>query len=464
MADKAYIIIDMKSFYASCECVARGLPAMTTDLVVADPERGRGTICLAVSPSLKAKGVRNRCRVHEIPACFKYIVAPPRMQMYIDYAAEIYGIFLDYFCKDDIFVYSIDESFIDVTPYLVLYKKPPREIAIFMLKEIDKRLGLPASCGIGTNLYLAKIALDITAKHTPNRIGELTEQTFKETLWHHRPLTDFWRIGPGTQRTLHNMGIFDMAGVAACPFPKLRKKFGIDACILYDHAYGREPTTIAEIKAYKPKTKSVSNGQVLLRDYSFKEALTILREMADELALELVAREVITESVTMYIGYSMRPGVVIPASGGTIRFPEPTSSSSAITKALVALYHEVVYRDHAIRRVMLSANHVLPSAERQLSLFAPVIDDEREHRRQETILKIKKRFGKNSILKGMDLLAEGTTIQRNQQIGGHKSNGNYNYIQASKDIPTIRCPAGAERGSGTKGVGARTLGGDGRRL
>ncbi len=437
MSDKAYIIIDMKSFYASCECVARGLPAMTTDLVVADPERGKGTICLAVSQSLKAKGVRNRCRVHEIPACFKYIVAPPRMQMYINYAAEIYGIFLDYFCRDDIFVYSIDESFIDVTPYLKLYRKTPRSIAAFMLKEIDNRLGLPATCGIGTNLYLAKIALDLTAKHAPNGIGELTEETFKETLWHHRPLTDFWRIGPGTQRTLNNMGIFDMAGIAACPFPRLRKKFGIDACILYDHAYGREPTTIAKIKAYKPKTKSVSNGQVLLRDYSYTEALTILKEMADQLALELVEREVITESVTMYIGYSMRPSIVIPASGGTVRFPEPTSSSLAITKALVTLYHETVYRDFAIRRVMLSANHVLPSAKRQLSLFAPVIDDEREHRRQEVILKIKKRFGKNSILKGINLLAEGTTIQRNQQIGGHKSNGSYNYIQSGKDIPTV---------------------------
>ena len=437
MDDKAYIIIDMKSFYASCECVARGLPAMTTDLVVADPERGKGTICLAVSPSLKAKGVKNRCRVHEIPACFKYIVAPPRMQMYIDYAAEIYGIFLDYFCKDDIFVYSIDESFIDVTPYLTLYKKTPRDIATFMLKEICKRLGLPATCGIGTNLYLAKIALDIMAKHAPDRIGELTEKTFKETLWHHRPLTDFWRIGPGTQRNLHNMGIFDMAGVAACPFPKLRKKFGIDACILYDHAYGREPTTIAEIKAYKPKTKSVSNGQVLLRDYSCAEALTILKEMADQLALELVEREVITESVTMYIGYSMRPGIVIPASGGTARFPEPTSSSTTIARALVKLYHQIVYPDFAIRRVMLSANHVLPAEERQLSLFASTTNDERELRRQETILKIKKRFGKNSILKGMNLLPEGTTIQRNQQIGGHKSNGSYNYIQASKDIPTV---------------------------
>ena len=244
-----------------------------------------------------------------------------------------------YFCRDDIFVYSVDESFIDVTPYLTLYKKTPRDIATFMLKEICKRLGLPATCGIGTNLYLAKIALDIMAKHAPDRIGELTEKTFKETLWHHRPLTDFWRIGPGTQRTLHNMGIFDMARVAACPFPKLRKKFGIDACILYDHAYGREPTTIAEIKAYKPKTKSVSNGQVLLRDYSYAEALTILKEMADQLALELVEREVITESVTMYIGYSMRPGIVIPASGGTARFPEPTSSSTNIARALVKLYH-----------------------------------------------------------------------------------------------------------------------------
>ena len=281
MTERSYLIIDLKSFYASCECVMRGLDPMTTDLVVADEERGRGTICLAVSPSLKAKGVRNRCRLFEIPSHLHYITATPRMQLYLNYAAEIYSLYLDYFSKEDIFVYSVDEAFIDLTGYRMIYKRTPRETAKFLLREIERRLGLPATCGIGTNLYLAKIALDIQAKHAPDRIGALDEQTFRQTLWHHQPLTDFWRIGPGIARRLQRLGLRDMGAIAHAPFRKLRQAFGIDACILYDHAWGREPTTLAEIRAYRPATHSVATSQILPRDYTFQEGRIALIEMAD---------------------------------------------------------------------------------------------------------------------------------------------------------------------------------------
>lgn len=276
MENRSYLIIDLKSFYASCECVMRGLDPMATDLVVADAARGRGTICLAVSPSLKAKGVRNRCRVFEIPARFRYIMATPRMQLYLNYAAEIYSIYLDYFCKNDIFVYSVDEAFIDITGYTAMYHKTPREMARFLLGEIERRLGLPATCGIGTNLYLAKIALDITAKHAPDRIGALDESSFRATLWDHTPLTDFWRIGHGIERRLLRMGLRTMGDIAHAPYKAIRKAFGIDGYLLYDHAWGREPTTIAEIHAYRPETQSVSEGQVLLRDYNYTEARIVL--------------------------------------------------------------------------------------------------------------------------------------------------------------------------------------------
>ena len=280
MENRRYLIIDLKSFYASCECVMRGLDPMTTDLVVADAERGRGTICLAVSPSLKAKGVRNRCRVFEIPTRFHYIMATPRMQLYLNYAAEIYSIYLDYFCKDDIFVYSVDEAFIDIIGYTTIYHLSPKEMAKFLLGEIERRLGLPATCGIGTNLYLAKIALDITAKHAPDRIGMLDESAFRATLWNHTPLTDFWRIGHGIERRLLRMGLRTMGDIAHAPYKAIRKAVGIDGYLLYDHAWGREPTTIAEIHAYRPETQSVSEGQVLHQRFG-KNALLRATDLLD---------------------------------------------------------------------------------------------------------------------------------------------------------------------------------------
>ena len=279
MKEKVYLCIDLKSFYASVECVERGLDPMTTNLVVADPSRSEGTICLAVSPSMKALGVKNRCRVFEIPKSIDYIMAPPRLQKYIDYSAEIYGVYLNYISKDDIYVYSIDECFLDVTDYLKLYNKTPREMAVFLMGEITSQVGVRATCGIGTNLYLAKVALDITAKHSPDFIGELNEISYRETLWDHKPITDFWRVGRGTAKRLAKYGIYTMGDITEADEDLMYKVFGIDAELLIDHAWGLEPTTIKDIKAYKPKSNSLSRGQVLMRDYSFEEGRLIVKEM-----------------------------------------------------------------------------------------------------------------------------------------------------------------------------------------
>jgi len=451
-AGRHYIIIDLKSFYASCECVMRGLDPMTTALVVADPERGRGTICLAVSPSLKAKGVRNRCRVYEIPARFSYIMAEPRMQLYINYAAEIYGIYLRYFSPDDIFVYSVDEAFIDVTGYLRLYRKTPREIAVFLLHQIEEELGLPATCGIGTNLYLAKIALDITAKHAPDRIGELTEKTFCKTMWRHRPITDFWRIKRGVQRRLHRLGIGDMYGVAHTPLPILQKAFGIDAVILQDHAWGREPTTIAEIKAYKPVSRSISVGQVLLRDYDYDGALLVVREMADQLAQELLWRHEITDTLNFYIGYSRHDGIAPAPAGGTVRLSEWTHSRTLVTDALVQAYRATVMHGLPIRHIFLHAERVRPDQVQEISLFGASFSRERETRRQQAILDLQDRFGRESIFYARDLLDGATTLQRYHQIGGHKRGKDSDtQIQPRKDISAVRRAGGATGGTPGKG-------------
>ncbi|MBR6955429.1 MAG: DNA repair protein, partial [Firmicutes bacterium] len=304
MSEKAYLCIDLKSFYASVECVERGLDPMTTRLVVADPTRTDKTICLAVSPALKALGVKNRCRVFEIPKTIDYIMAPPRLQKYIDYSAEIYGIYLKYISKDDIYVYSIDECFMDITKYLKLYNKTPREMAMFLMDEITREVGVRATAGIGTNLYLAKIALDITAKHSPDFIGELDEMSYRTKLWDHKPITDFWRIGPGTARRLAKYGIYTMGDITLADEDLLYKVFGIDAELLIDHAWGYEPTEIKHIKAHKPKTNSLSRGQVLMRDYKFDEGRLIVKEMMELLALELVQKQLVTQSVTLDVGYS----------------------------------------------------------------------------------------------------------------------------------------------------------------
>ena len=276
-----YLCIDLKTFYASVECVERGLDPFNTNLVVADPDRGKGTICLAVSPKMKMLGVKNRCRVFEIPPNIKYIMATPRMKKYIEYSANIYGIYLKYFSKDDIHVYSIDEAFIDVTNYLRLYKVDAIDLAKMVIKDIFKTYGITATAGIGTNMYLAKIALDITAKHSSTNIGFLDEEKYKKELWHHRPLSDFWQIGKGIERRLNKMRIFDMYDIAHTDQKRLYKEFGVNAEYLIDHSFGRETCTIADIKKYKPKTNSITNSQVLFEDYSFDKARLVLKEMVE---------------------------------------------------------------------------------------------------------------------------------------------------------------------------------------
>ncbi|NMA55693.1 MAG: DNA repair protein [Firmicutes bacterium] len=425
--NRIYLCIDLKSFYASVECVERGLDPMTTNLVVADPERTDKTICLAVTPAMKALGVKNRCRVFEIPRKIDYIMAPPRMQKYIDYAAEIYGIYLKYISKDDIHVYSIDEVFMDVTCYLNTYNCTGKQLALKLMTKVQEALGIRSACGIGTNLYLAKIALDITAKHSPNFIGYLDEETYQQTLWNHTPLTDFWRIGRGIAKRLARYGIITMGQIARTDEDWLYRKFGIDAELLIDHAWGREPVTMADIKAYKPKTKSISSGQVLKRDYSFAEGQLIVREMIDLLCLDLVDRNLVTGSITIQIGYSNK--LRAEPARGTASLITETNADSLIIPAVIDTYKRIVDPSKPIRRVNITCNNVRPSQQipKQLCLFdhdsLNLNSDQmkRYYKKQKAISDIKKRFGKNAILKGMNLEQAATTRDRNQQIGGHKS-------------------------------------------
>ena len=422
MKQHTYLCIDLKSFYASVECVERGLDPMTARLVVADPERSTGTICLAVSPELKRLGVRNRCRVYEIPKNIDYIMAVPRMQLYIDYAAEIYGIYLEHIAPEDMHVYSIDEVFLDVTRYLPLYGFTPRQMAAFLMDEVRSRLGIRATCGIGTNLYLAKIALDIHAKHAPDFIAELDERTYCETLWTHRPLTDFWRVGPGTERRLERLGLYTMRDIAHANEDALYKAFGIDAELLIDHAWGRETATMEDIHNYHTRSTSLSSGQVLMRDYAFDEGKVILREMMEQLALDMMAQGVATRSVTLWIGYSGR--TEHKGASGTAALETETNSARALVRAVLEVYDRVVSPQLPIRRVNISCNQLV--SETELFQYSLLDGDTREslardRRLQETVLGLKHKFGKNAVLKGVDLTDCATAIERNGQIGGHKS-------------------------------------------
>lgn len=417
--EKMYLCLDLKSFYASVECVERGLDPMKANLVVADPERSDKTICLAVSPAMKSLGVKNRCRVFEIPKNIEYIMAEPRMQLYIDYAAEIYGVYLDYVSKDDIFVYSIDEVFIDITPYLSFYKMTPLEIAKMLISAVFEKTGIIAACGIGTNLYLAKVALDITAKNSPDFIGYLDEEIYKKTLWQHTPLTDFWRIGAGTQNRLLKYGITNMKEIANADSELLYRIFGIDAELLIDHANGIEPVTIADILGYKPKANSLTSGQVLMRDYTFSEGELIAREMAEILCLDMTKKGLVSKSITMRIGYTN--SAKIPSDSGTISLETETNLNKIIIPAVCALYKKITNRDYFVRRINISLNNVKEANCEQIGLFFDNDSLEKNEKIQKTMLKIKEKFGKNSVLKGMNLEKGATTMERNRQIGGHKS-------------------------------------------
>ncbi len=419
VVQRTYIVIDLKSFYASVECVERGLDSMTARLVVADPERTEKTICLSISPAMKALGIHNRCRVFEIPKSVDYIMAQPRMQLYIDYAAGIYGIYLKYISKEDIHVYSIDECFMDVTNYLPLYQMTARELGQTIMADILREYGIRATCGVGTNLYLAKVALDITAKHSPDFIGELDEETFQRTLWDHKPLTDFWRIGRGIAAKLEKYGIHTVGDIAGTDEDFLYKLFGVDAELLIDHAWGRETATIAAIRSYKARTNCLTSGQVLGCDYSFDDAKLIVKEMMDLLCLEMVEKNLVSDSVTLQVGYSRQ--LAVESSRGTASLDAETNADIILVPAVSALFERIANPELAIHRINISVNHVIEEEYRQYSMFTDVRELERNRKLQTAMLDIKKKFGKNAILKGINLQEASTMQERNQQIGGHKS-------------------------------------------
>ena len=416
MDSRYYLCIDLKSFFASVECVERGLDPMTSNLVVADPSRGRGAICLAVSPALKSLGVRNRCRLFEIPQHIQYEIALPRMKRYMEYSARIYSIYLKYISAEDIHVYSIDECFLDITQYCRLYGKTPKEMAVMLIDVVFAETGICATAGIGTNLFLAKVALDITAKHTPDHMGYLDEAEFKRTIWYHQPITDIWNVGRGIAKRLERFGIYDLFGVAHFDEEKLYREFGVNAEFLIDHAHGVEPCTIADIHAYRSKSSSISNGQILFEDYSFDDALIVLREMVEMLTLELVEKHLVTDSISLSVGYSKD---VLKPAGGTMKLGEATNSQKKLEKHFVAYFERVVKRGYPIRRINVGLNHLTDESYATYDLFTDTEAEQREHDLQVTVLDIKKRFGKNAILKGRSLEKKATARIRNTLIGGH---------------------------------------------
>ena len=492
---RQYIAIDLKSFYASQECIEREKDPLTTNLVVADASRTEKTICLAVSPALKAYGVPGRARLFEAIQKVKeanalrlarapgrkftgkscdaeelkrdpsleidFIIAPPRMGHYIECSAKIYETYLKYIAPEDIHVYSIDEVFIDATPYLKTYQLTAYELARKLIYEVLNATGITATAGIGTNLYLAKVAMDIVAKHTePDRYGvriaQLDEMSYRRTLWSHRPLTDFWRVGRGYAKKLEAHGLFTMGDVARCSLQNedlFYKLFGVNGELLIDHAWGWEPCTIADIKAYRPESNSIGSGQVLHCPYTAEKAKLIVREMTDLLVLDLVEKGLVTDQMVLTVSYD-RESLTDPSiqydgpvttdyygrkapkhAHGTANLRRKTSSTRLITDAVMELYERIVDPNLLVRRVNLVAVHVVPErdlpreeAPVQLNFFEAVQEEaredeelEREKRRQQAVLDIRRKYGKNAILKGMNYREGATTRDRNQQIGGHKA-------------------------------------------
>lgn len=416
--NRIYFVIDMKSFFASVECAERGLNPYDTPLVVADKERTEASICLAVSPKMKELGVKNRCRLFEIPPHLKYIIAKPRMKKYIEYASEIYAIYLKYIDKSDIYVYSIDECFIDVTDYLKIYKTTPVGFAQKLMNEIWNTLGIPATTGIGTNMYLAKIALDITAKHKPNHIGFLTEELFEKTLSHHTPLTDFWGISKGISERLKRLGITDMHGIAHYDEEVLYREFGVNAELLIDHAKGIEPCTMADIKAYSPKSKSMSSSQILACNYSYIDAKIVLLEMIQNGCYDLFREGVVTGLIHIFVVYGDNRE---DGAKSTIRMPIVTNLYSQIEKYISPAYDKMVDRTRPIRKVGYDFAELLPEKYESYDLFSNFDEISKQKKLTKSILQIQDTFGKNSLLKGIDLMDKATQKERNSLIGGHRS-------------------------------------------
>ena len=414
--ERCYLCIDLKTFYASVECVARGLDPFTTNLVVADASKGKGAICLAISPALKKLGIKNRCRLLEIPDDIKYIAAMPRMKKYMEKSAEIYGIYLKYVSKEDILVYSIDECFLDVTTYLKLYNKTAKALAKMIIEDVVKTTGITATVGIGTNLFLAKVALDITAKHSEDNMGYLDEELFKLTIWHHKPITDIWNIGRGIANRLLKYGVTDLCGVTNLDEKILYQEFGVNAEFLIDHAYGVEPCTIKEIHSYRSKNNSLSNSQILPEDYNYDDAFLILKEMIELNVLSLVEKGLVTNSISLYIGYSKD---IIKPTGGSYKLGIYTNSYQELKKNFEDLFLKTTDKKTPIRRIGVGLNNVVDESFLTVDLFTNLEQLKKENDMQKAILGIKKRYGKNAILKGMNLEEKATTKNRNKLIGGH---------------------------------------------
>ena len=416
MAKKVYLCIDLKCFFASVECVERNLDPFKTDLVVADPSRGNGAICLAISPSLKAKGVKNRCRIFEIPKNIDYIVALPRMKKYIEHSSKIYSIYLKYVSEEDILVYSIDECFLDVTHYLKLYKMDEKQLAKMIIDDVYKQTNICATVGIGTNMFLAKIALDITAKKSKDFMGYLDEEKFKEEIWHHRPITDIWNIGSGIANRLKKYGAFDLYDVAHMDEEILYKEFGVNAEFLIDHSKGIEPCTIKEVHNYVRKNNSMSNNQILFEDYKYDDAFLVLKEMVELNVLELVDKHLVTNSIYLHVGYSKD---VIKPVGASMKLDEYTSSYAKLNEYFITLFKKNVDKNYLIRRIGIGFGNVVDESYATYNLFTDIEKEEKERKVQEAIIQIKKKFGKNSILKAMNMQEKATTRKRNKLIGGH---------------------------------------------
>ena len=420
MDGRSYLCIDLKSFYASVECADRGLDPFTDRLVVADPDRGPSTICLAVTPALKALGVPNRCRVRDIPESIDYVMARPRMRRYMQASADIYAVYLRSVSAEDVHVYSVDECFIDATPYLTLYGTDARAFARGLMDDVFAQTGICATAGIGPNLFLAKVALDVLAKHAPDNIGELDERTFRRDMWFHTPITDIWGIGPRIARRLERLGARDLAGVAALPPEMLYREFGANAEYLIDHAWGLEPCTIAQIHAYKPEGHSLTNSQVLPCDYDFDEARMVLREMVDASALELVEQGLAARKVSVGVVYAQEGGARA-RSGGGCTLAAPTSSTAELWRAASRLFDERTSREAPIRALHLGIEELSPYEPAAPTLFGDVRSPEerREHELQRAVVAVRGKFGKNAMLKGTSLQDKATARERNEQVGGH---------------------------------------------
>lgn len=417
--DRIYLVIDMKSFFASVECAERNLDAMNTKLVVSDVTRGEGTICLAVSPKLKELGVKNRCRLHEIPKTIDFIIAKPRMRKYIEYASEIYAIYLNYIDKEDIHVYSIDESFLDVTDYLKLYNVKPKEFALQLVNEIRKKLKIPATVGIGTNLYLAKVALDITAKHSKDFVGWLNEEKFVKELWNHKPLSDFWGISTGTIERLRKYGIETMKDIAKADENLLYKEFGINAELLIDHANGKESCTMKDIKKYTKKSKSISSSQILPCDYKFSDAKIVMREMLQSGCLQLFEQEYVTKTITIKVTYAFSEFNKRVSEKGTVSMNVTTNLASIIEPEVMNIFDKIVDKQRMIRKLEYCFCNLKNLNEEQYDFFTDENKLAKEKKLTKSVIDIKNHYGKNSILKALDYKEKATQFERNCMIGGH---------------------------------------------